>query len=1083
MLEAEIRGHICTQACLTPTLGLRPAWRDARPPAGLGLPPHLSASLRGGLGLRRSWFLQEVFGVVLTVANVTSASAGYYERDVEQDDAKRLDASDYYSEHGDAPPVVKQYGDRVVSEAAFGVRHGARLSAEQARNWIAEGKTPQGKSVGNAVKNTAYDATFCAPKGLSLIYALGSPEQRAAALDVHHGAVDDAMAFFQTYAGFTRRHNNETGQKDLVPLVTLDAAEYLHTSSRDLDPHLHSHMTVSNRQVREDGKFAAIDGRLIYDSARAIGEVYQASERCRAYREERLRLTHTVDVRTGQADPDGFKRSDIKAFSKRSSALDDWATDRDMEAVTAAQRAVAQKDTRASKFHSGKTREEVIQGWQQDPRAAGIDLTPGAGIIGRAKGLEVEEPLAFPTPEQVKLHLALTKSAYSRLDVIESVATLWPQNADPAQIVEQIESTVDAVLGQSLQITHGHERPAHKPLYTVKYTSEEVIREEAAMIVAAMDRDPDLGITVDELTAMATAGLSADQRAAVEGIAVSDQRVTALVAPAGAGKTHSLSALKDVYGVNGRRLVGLAPSGPAADLLKTEGVADDAMTVALWRTLFEGGQNDWDANTVVVVDEAGMTSTPDLALLIDAASESGSKVVLVGDPYQLDAVNSRGGGLALLAAACDDSRELAEIWRQRDPGERTAGKALRDGSEPDIQAAAAFYDERGRIHAGAEVAMMHDAFEAWKADRSAGHDALFLASSWRYVDAANLAAQTDAGTLSEDSPRVALGRDQFAGVGDIILSRRGDYKLRSWQKDEQGNEFDSGPVRNGHRWRVEQILPDGSVRARRVYDEAVTTLPAAYLTEDAHLGYASTVHSAQGATADRVHSVLDSTSTQGSNLYVAITRGRDENHVYLAEPSPETSEREWTTPEERQAFEERQRLGNEERCALFVEVAQRGERSLSAHAEMGKARGEETARLLAQRDQERYRRESAPGDDERRSEPTEELSLEEAYRHQRAEQHRKQSEQAERSNRDESRSPHQSKKSDTVAEEHQSSERRQPQEREQAPQETRAEQVSKTAAEVKRDELLARKNKFQAKTEAAQAQRAQSQSQDSGQSL
>lgn len=1092
VLETEIRGHTCTR-CATrlrwgcaPATRERPAWRP-----GWGSRP--TSPLRSEVGwvLKTVGHREEVVDV-LTASKIDAGSVDYYESTVDREERNEagFDYVDYAGERGDSVPTAFVFGDdsaELAALATFGVEDQEEVSEETVRSWLAKGESPvTGEKLGRATKNTGFDLTFSVPKSVSLIYALGSDEQRAAVEAATKAGERAALAYLAEHSGYTRRHNSETGKKDLERLSTFAGASYPHRASRTGDPSVHSHNLVSNRQVRQDGSIASIDGTSLYHELRAAGMVGAAT--VRAAMTQSLGLEwNPVNERTGLADVAGFTPEQIEAWSQRSDLIA-WAQAHGMEGTTA-QLDIARRATRQAKQYDGRTAEQVIADWQADERAEGIDLSADGPIIGRAQAAEVEHPQIRPEPETVLAHLAQTKSTFTRADIVESVGTLWPTATDPTTVREEIEAVASEVAAVALPLVE-RDRLAHEREGSLRFTCPEVIQEEARLLVAATATDEALSVEVDEMTAfVALEGLSDDQRQAVEGIASSAQRVTPLIAPAGAGKTYSLAGLRAVYESSGRELVGLAPSGRAADQLRADGVTESARTVASWKSDADQGRCDWGARTVVVVDEAGMVGTADLAQLVEMATERGAKVVTVGDPRQLAAVKQRGGALDLLARECESSQQLSEVWRQRDETERSVGLLIRDGDAEALAVAAEWYDSAERLHAGTQTAMLDDAYAAWQADRAEGVDSLFLASSWEYADAANLRAQADAGTLAdEDAPRISLSRGQAAGVGDVVMTRRNDYSLTAWTKDPDGRSISAGTVMNSHRWQVESIGPDGAASVTRLADGATATLPSHYLSESAHLGYAGTIHAAQGATAERVHTLMDADTTQRTGLYVGATRGRESTHLYMAQRGSGDAEHEWTTSEER----ERQtvdggRASAEEARAQFEEIAARDDRQVTAHQAMREARESEQLRLIE--DQERkqeqeaeaQRRENRSGDDERRSEPTEELSPEEAHRHQQAEHHRKQAEQAERDGQDDSR--RQSGKGANVTEEHQGSEQRQPQEREQAPQETRAEQVSKSAAEVKRDELLARKNKFQAKTEAAQAQRAQSQSQDSGQSL
>ena len=195
-------------------------------------------------------------------------------------------------------------------------------------------------------------------------------------------------------------------------------------------------------------------------------------------------------------------------------------------------------------------------------------------------------------------------------------------------------------------------------------------------------------------------------------------------------------------------MVGLAPTGKAADVMTGEDVADESSTIARVFRRVDGldpvaaaGVLGWDQDTVVVVDEAGMVATPDVVRLLEVATAADARVVLVGDPHQYSAVKARSGMLATLAHELPDAVELSEVFRQQDPAERAASLGLRDGDGPAVARAADWYAEHGRLSAGSVSAMLTDALEAWHADVRAGWESLLVADSNDTVDALNVAAQ------------------------------------------------------------------------------------------------------------------------------------------------------------------------------------------------------------------------------------------------------------------------------------------------------------------------------------------------------
>ena len=261
---------------------------------------------------------------------------------------------------------------------------------------------------------------------------------------------------------------------------------------------------------------------------------------------------------------------------------------------------------------------------------------------------------------------------------------------------------------------------------------------------------------------------------------------------------------------------------------------------------------------------------------------------MVGDPRQLAPVKARGGMFTQLCEELPWAQRLSEVWRMHDPGERSASLALGAGGPAPVRRAIGWYRDHDRLHCGDQVTMAADALEAHQGDVAAGKDALLIADTTETTDALNrrihdqiTAARTRAG---RDTTTVTGARAHRIGVGDVVLTRLNDATVEVYDRaGKETRRLPEAPVRNGQRWQVLKVddTPDHPrIAARRLGDGAVAVLEGDYLQNQVQLGHAVTVHSAQGVTADSCRAVIGDTTTR--NLaYVAMTRGRDTNEVYL----------------------------------------------------------------------------------------------------------------------------------------------------------------------------------------------------------
>jgi ATP-dependent exoDNAse (exonuclease V) alpha subunit len=174
--------------------------------------------------------------------------------------------------------------------------------------------------------------------------------------------------------------------------------------------------------------------------------------------------------------------------------------------------------------------------------------------------------------------------------------------------------------------------------------------------------------------------------------------------------------------------------------------------------------------------------------------------------------------------------------------------------------------------------MASDALAAYRADVAAGNDALLVCDTNEMSDALNQRLHHHA--IPADADTVAVGRGQRVAVGDLILTRRNDPTVDLYVTAD-APEKNPPVVRNCNRWHVIAVDPvHHRLAARRLGDRVDAAFSGDYLSEHVTLGHATTVHAAQGVTADTTHAVLGETASRNL-VYVAMSRGRARNTAYL----------------------------------------------------------------------------------------------------------------------------------------------------------------------------------------------------------
>ncbi|WP_067694600.1 MobF family relaxase [Nocardia jejuensis] len=415
---------------------------------------------------------------------------------------------------------------------------------------------------------------------------------------------------------------------------------------------------------------------------------------------------------------------------------------------------------------------------------------------------------------------------------------------------------------------------------TIRYTSEAILDAETALLDAARTPTPQFLTTtavqtaITETEARRSQQLNAGQREIVRHLCTSGTRLAVAVGPAGTGKTTAMRAVSHAWISDGRDVMALAPQKSSARVLGEE-IGVPARTIDAVLTLHAKGLDTGiTAGAMLLVDEAGMASTHNLHALQRLAEETGAVVRWIGDPHQLSAVEA-GGALRLLA---NDTHAptLQEVVRFRDPDEAQASLHVRDGNP---NTAWEFYKSSGRVVSGLAYELREQILTAHLDDLDEGLDSLMMAATLEDVHMLNAAAQSayaQRGHVDTDSPGADLADGHTAHCGDLVVTRRNTSRLRITGGYRAGD-----PVDNGEQWRVRTVHDDGSLTVSGIAHHGHVHLPAQYVLDYTELGYASTVHRAQGMTVRRAY-VLMGSALGRSLAYVGLTRGSEYNGIFLA---------------------------------------------------------------------------------------------------------------------------------------------------------------------------------------------------------
>jgi DNA primase catalytic core len=806
-------------------------------------------------------------------------------------------------------PVPADQRAQVRTEVArefFVAEHGRQPEdARELAGLIARHSRPKTQAV------AGFDLTFSPVKSISTLWAIADPQVAARIELAHQGAVKDALTFIEHHALFTREGTNGVRQVDVRGMV---AAAFTHRDSRAGDPDLHTHVAVANKVQTRDGRWLSIDGRVLFKATVAASETYNTSlER---------RLRDGLGLRFAErANPDPRKRTVREVVGVDPALNQRWSSRRaaiqvrhgelaadfqaahgrpptPVESLKLAQQSTL--ETREAK-HEPRTLAEQRQTWQ----AQAVEELGGrknvATMISRALSPKVAPGAVVDAAWVADASARVLQAMEDRRSTWQS----WHVRAEAQRQVRgaevhtgQVERVVDLIVGnvldaRSVSLTRAEpgivepellRRADGSSVYTVAgaqlFTSARVLQAEHHLVATAGLRD---GHAVTEsavdiaLLESAANGitLNAGQAAMVRAMATSGARLQLAIAPAGAGKTTAMRALAGAWTEGGGTVVGLAPSAAAAAALRQQiGASTDTLAKLTW-SLTHGDLPQWaqeiGPSTLVVIDEAGMADTLSLDAAVEFIVGRGGSVRLIGDDQQLAAIGA--GGVLRDIQATHGATRLSELLRFADPAEGAASLALREGQTE----ALGFYLDAGRVHVGDLATLSEDVFTAWQADRGRGLDSIMLAPTRELVSELNQRAR--AHRLGEDQgpvgtatgPAARLGDGNVASVGDLIITRSNDRRLRTSSTDW---------VKNGDRWLVLGIHDAGDLTVQHTQSGRTVRLPADYVQAATELGYATTVHTAQGVSVDTMHALASGQETR-QQLYTMMTRGSLGNHLYL----------------------------------------------------------------------------------------------------------------------------------------------------------------------------------------------------------
>ena len=748
--------------------------------------------------------------------------------------------------------------------------------------------------------------------------ALGAraDEIEAALMD----AARDAVAWLERRATYTRtgHHSARTGEwRDGDGLV---ASVFLHHISRDGDPHLHVHIAVWNRVQRADQadeKWRTLDSRSLHNQRLAVAPV---TDRGMETRLSALGYAMVPRADGNGAEVGGVSQDVMDLLSSRSRALTPelkaligqyqkthgkppsnrtiWLLGQQAAQNTRRTKLEARRTVAGQAGTAEPTQAQRLAAWEAQTTQREVQALSAvheevrrfaAAHAGRASAVlddAAKRKAARIAVAEVQQHHAVWSMAQLRFEVHRALPVLKP-GADAGAVVTEVAKL--AVSGRagteviqvtapditdvsSLGVRASDGGSIYRPPNEERYCTLAHLDTEQQILDTAKRTVPQLVSQEQARGAVERTGLDAGQRDAVVMMLTATTAATALVAAAGAGKSHTMAGFARLWtSFTGRRVIGLATATNAARVLQSEGLAE-SYNIAEFLGKIEGSEElrrpvPLHENDVLVLDEASQLSTTDLAMVLEAARTAGARLILVGDTEQLGAVEA--GGMFRLLAQEVPCAELHEVRRFDASWEADASVRLRAGDF----AAYPDYDRHGKMRGADQEAAMDRAAGMWLADHLCGKNVLLLAGS--NSEAAELSRRVQAqliqlGTVRR--PHAALSDGNQAGIGDLIRARL-NTKINAG-----GRELTNRDTLKITGWHG----PHAQVRRRELGGTWTSPflVPRAYLADSAELDYAGNTHVGQGRTVDTAHLLVTGTLSRRS-LYVGLTRGRESNTAHI----------------------------------------------------------------------------------------------------------------------------------------------------------------------------------------------------------
>lgn len=535
----------------------------------------------------------------------------------------------------------------------------------------------EGQTIHTMEHRAGWDATFSAPKSVSLTALVGADERvRVAHCEAVNLALDELERYVQARIG--GNHPPETTGRWV-------AAKFEHDSSRPVDgyaaPQLHTHVVIFNVTERENGDTRALQPHELYRSQQYATAVYRTELALRL-----KQLGYEIEQSAnGAPEINGYSQEYLEASSPRRQQIQEHLNQEGVRGAEAAEIAAHRtRDAKIEVSHQEMQRRHQAMAEQYGNQPERVVQEAQT----RAHHIEPKSQEQIDRTVRAAVHYAVQRN-FEREAVSEERELM--RDALKRAMGEAPLSRIQQQFKQELE--HGGliQRESHTAVGR-NFTTDEMIaleRDNIRLMRAGQDRYPVLvsGNTRSQ-TEKEYARLSSSQHRAVQEILTSRDQITALEGVAGAGKTTALGAIGDAAEREGYSVEGLAPTSRAAQKLGEAGIVSNTLQHHLAR----GPHAESGERHLYLLDESSLASTRQINDFLHRLGEQ-DRVLLVGDVRQHEAVGA-GRPYHQLQQAGMRTAHLDEIVRQKDPALKEAVEQLARG---EVYAAIDNLNYQGRV--------------------------------------------------------------------------------------------------------------------------------------------------------------------------------------------------------------------------------------------------------------------------------------------------------------------------------------------------------------------------------------------------